>query len=238
MSAPRSSSEPAHPGRADRKTRAARRLRLIAVLLIVLGGAAGLIASTQTWFTVTLHDTPDSALTVAGAAALPVVAPLSLAALALGAALTIAGRILTYSVGVLTVGIGGMLVALTAPIALPITGSTPLSAVASTVTEATGIAGDTAVAALIERIDGVGWGIPALIGGLAVALAGILILVTAHRWQRTGRRYRTNAAAPGTSGAATAAEQRSAGGASSRPDDHVDAFDAWDGLSRGDDPTN
>lgn len=213
-----SAGQPEHPA----ATAHPRRWRLGAVLLVLLGGLAGLLASTQPWFTVALHDS-DGALAVAGASALPVLAPLSLAALALGAALSIAGRWLTYAIGLLTLVVGATLVSLAAPIAF----GAPQSAVAAVVTEATGIAGDHAVAELIDSITSVGWGYAAVVGGIATTVAGVLILLTAHRWQLTGRRYR-------------AADTRSVTNSDAEPGQPprtVDSFDAWDGLSRGDDPT-
>lgn len=211
-------------GAAPAPARRAPGPRLTSVLLALLGGAAGLLASTQTWFAVVLHDSPDTPLAVSGAAALPVLAPLSLAALALGAALSIAARALAYAVGVLTAAVGILVTVLAGTIAI----TAPLSAVASTVTQATGIAGDDAVAALIEGVTGTAWSYVALVGGLVVLASGALILATAHRWRLAGRRYRTDE---------TASRRPARGGTGARPDDQVDAFDAWDGLSRGDDPT-
>ncbi len=62
-----------------------RRARSTAVLAMLAAGALGVIASTQTWIDVTLDDGAQQTLAVAGADALPVLTPLSLAALALGA---------------------------------------------------------------------------------------------------------------------------------------------------------
>ncbi len=92
------------------------RARLLCVAAIVLAGAIGVISSTQTWLVVTLADA-EHELTVAGAAAVPVLAPLSLAVLALGGALSIVGLVLRYIFGVLTVAIALVLGVLTAQIA-------------------------------------------------------------------------------------------------------------------------
>ena len=86
-----------------------RRARLLAVTVVLAVGALGIISSTQTWLAVTLRQGPDSALLVPGAAALPVLAPLSLAVLALGAALSIVGLVLRYVFGALTIVIAGVL---------------------------------------------------------------------------------------------------------------------------------
>ena len=82
-----------------------------------------------------------------GASAVPVLAPLSLAVLALGAALSIVGLVLRYVFGALTVAIAALLAWLTAQVAF----APPASAVAAIVTEATGITGEAAVAALVAE---------------------------------------------------------------------------------------
>jgi hypothetical protein len=63
-------------------------------------------------------------------------------------ALTITGRVLRYVFGVLAVAIGASLLALTWPVVTEL----PVTAVASTVTEATGLSGTNAVAALVAEI--------------------------------------------------------------------------------------
>lgn len=191
-----------------------RRARLISVLGILIAGAVGVIASTQTWLDVALAA-GGAPLHVAGASAIPVLAPLCLAVLALGAALTIVGPVLRYVFGALSVSAAVALLLLSAPMAF----DPPVGAVASEVTTATGIAGD-AVAGLVATITPTPW--PAISLGLwAVLLAsGALTLATAHAWRRGGRRY--------------AAEQPAA---RSDPAAPLDAIDSWDDLSRGDDPT-
>ena len=196
-----------------------RRARLIAVLAIVIAGGTAVISSTQTWLDVTLNDGAADTLAVPGTAAVPVLAPLGLAALALGLALTITGRVLRYVFGVLAVAIGASLLALTWPVATEL----PVTAVASTVTEATGLSGTTAVAALVAEITATPWPWVTLVAAALLVAGGAFTLATAHTWRGSGRRYRTDtpaAGAPGTAG--------------SRPHD---AIDSWDDLSRGADPT-
>ncbi len=197
-----------------------RRSRLLAVLTTLAGGAVGVISSTQTWLVVTLDDGGRHELAVPGAAAVPVLAPLSLAVLALGAALSIVGLVLRYVFGVLTVAIAATLGFLSAQVAY----ATPVAAVASTVTAATGITGADAVDALVATVVATPW--PALTFAATVLLlaAGVLILVTARIWGRSGRRYESDAATTAPDG----------GESASRPHD---AIDSWDDLSRGTDPT-
>ena len=201
-----------------------RRARLLAVLATLAAGAIGVISSTQTWLVATLDDTAQTELAVSGAAAVPVLAPLSLAVLALGAALSIVGRVLRFAFGVLTVAIAGTVGFLSAQVAL----AAPVSAVASTVTTSTGITGADAVADLVASVIATPW--PAITVACSVLLlaGGVFTLATAQAWGRSGRRFEAERVA--------AAEATDAGAepAASRP---VDAIDSWDDLSRGEDPT-
>ncbi|KAA9110585.1 Trp biosynthesis-associated membrane protein [Microbacterium rhizomatis] len=191
------------------------RARLLAVVVTIAAGALGVISSTQTWLVVTLADGADHTVDVAGAAAIPVLAPLSLATLALGAALSIVGLVLRWVFGVLTVVIAVALGILTATTVL----ATPVSAYATSVTSTTGITGTDAVAALVSSTQATAWPYVTLIVWVVLLAAGIMTLVTATRWRGSGRRYRTEGG-----GRAAASRPR-------------DAIDSWDDLSRGSDPT-
>ncbi|MBN9180075.1 MAG: Trp biosynthesis-associated membrane protein, partial [Microbacterium sp.] len=125
------------------------RARLSSVLLILLCGAIAVISSTQTWLTVALTGSAAHTLTVAGSVAVPVLTPLGLAVLALGAALSIVGTVLRYAFGILSVAIAVVVGSLTAVVAF----THPVSAVARTVTDATGITGNSAIAPLIASIS-------------------------------------------------------------------------------------
>lgn len=208
-----------------------RRARLIAVAAMVLCGALGVISSTQTWLTVMLEDGAQQALEVPGASAVPVLAPLSLAVLALGAALSIVGPALRYVFGALAMLIGGVLAWQTARVVF----EHPTSAVAAVVTESTGIAGESSVAKLVASIDATAWPAMTLVVWVVLIAAGIFVLATAHGWSRTGRRYRTDDAAQPAGRAAS----RSGAEDGPRPHDAAGsrAVDDWDDLSRGQDPT-
>lgn len=195
-----------------------RRARLLAVVASLLAGAIGVIGATQTWLTVVLADGAAEALEVPGSAALPVLTPLSLAVLALGAALSIVGIVLRYVFAALSLLIAGILGWLAASIAV----AAPVSAAASTVTAATGIAGLDGVADLIASAVPTPWPVITVIAQVVLAAAAVLTLVTARSWRSgAARKYDT----------ATAAAAR---GDAGRPHD---AIDSWDDLSRGDDPT-
>ncbi len=193
-----------------------RRLRTLSVLLILVGAAVALIGSTQTWVDVVLRGGAFEPLHVAGASVVPLLAPLSLAALALCLALTIVGPVLRYVFGALGVVIGAGLAAG----AWRIVAETPVDAVASAVTEATGLAGAATVGGLIDSMTLTPWPVLTLAAAVMVIAGGALTLITAHRWPGAGRRFRTSP----TTAAATG----------SRPHD---AIDSWDDLSRGEDPT-
>ncbi|MGV2983671.1 Trp biosynthesis-associated membrane protein [Microbacterium sp. AGC85] len=191
-----------------------RRGRSTAVVAFLLAGGIGIISSTQTWLSVTRADAGEPIL-VPGADALALLAPLSLAVLALGAALALVGRTLRHVFATLALLGGALLAWWTAEIVF----TAPVSAVAATVTETTGLAGGTAVTDVIASITVTFWPMLALIGWVLLIVAAGFTLVTANRWKTGGKRFRTDTAAHGET------------------DGTVDAIDSWDDLSRGTDPT-
>ena len=205
----------AAPSGASRRVSPAR-ARLLSVLVTLACGALGVLSSTQTWFTVDLTGAAAHSLSVPGSTAVPILAPLSLAVLALGAVLSIAGTVLRFVFGAVEVVIAAALIVTTWPVAA----THPVGAVARVVTSATGIAGDASVAKLIARDVATPWPYVTAVLWVVLMLAGVFVLVTARRWRSTGRRYRTDAAG----------RQASAG--------PLDAVESWDDLSRGEDPTD
>lgn len=191
-----------------------RRGRSTAVVAFLLAGAIGIISSTQTWLSVVRADAGEPIL-VPGADALALLAPLSLAVLALGAALALVGTTLRYVFAALALLAGALLTWWTAEIVF----TAPVSSVAATVTETTGLAGSTAVSDVIASITPTFWPVLALIGWVLLIVASVFTLVTANRWKSGGRRFRTDTAGHGET------------------EGPVDAIDSWDDLSRGTDPT-
>lgn len=211
-----------------------RRARLIAVVLTVACGALGVISATQTWLVVVLDDGAAHALEVPGASAIPVLTPLSLAVLALGAALSIVGTVLRYVFGALSVLIGAVLAWQTALVAF----ERPVGAVASIVTEATGIAGEASIAELVASVSPTPWPAVTLAAWIVLILAGAFTLATARAWAGTGRRYRREAGAHNTEQHAARGVARNGTSAHTAPGSRPhDAIDDWDDLSRGEDPT-
>ncbi|MFB7250758.1 Trp biosynthesis-associated membrane protein [Microbacterium sp. NPDC056234] len=191
----------------------ARRGRSVAVLGFLVAGGLGVLSSTQTWLVAARHDAAEPIL-VTGAQALPLLTPLSLAVLALAAVLAIVGPILRYVLAALGAVIGVLLAWSTLGVLL----SHPLGSVASTVTEVTGLAGDAAIADLVDAVEPTAWPAIALAGWVILAASAVFVILTARGWKTGGRRFRTDT------------DERAASGP-------VDAIDSWDELSRGTDPT-
>lgn len=192
----------------------ARRGRSLSAIGLLLAGGIGIISSTQTWLTVTRADAAEPIL-VPGADAMALLAPLSLAVLAIGAALTLVGLVLRYVFAALALIGGGLLTWWTAEILF----TTPVSAVAPTVTETTGLAGTATVTQMIAVIEPSAWPVMALAGWVILVITAIFALLTARQWKRGGRRFQRD---------------------TTTHDEHdgpVDAIDSWDDLSRGSDPT-
>lgn len=188
------------------------RARSLTVVAILAAGAVALIGSTQTWAVAAL---PDGPLPAPGSIAVPVLQPLALTVLALGLVLTLVGRALRYALGVLAIAAAAAIGALTVPMLV----DPPVSAVAPVVTERTGLAGLEAIAGVVRDVTATPWPAVTLACAIVVAVAGAVVLVTAHRWTQGGRRYSAAEQAP-----------RSATGP-------LDSVHSWDDLSRGDDPT-
>lgn len=192
-------------------TSLAARGRSLSALLFVIAGGIGMISSTQTWLTVSRAD-GGADVEVPGASALPILAPLSLTALALGAAVALVGVVLRYVLAAIALAIAALLFVLTLPIVL----EAPLSSVSAAMTEATGLAGDEGISALVQGIVATAWPWAALCAWIVLAAGSLLVLLTARNWRRGGRRFETTL---------------------HRTEGPVDAVESWDELSHGEDPT-
>lgn len=187
-------------------------MRLLALTLPIVVGATAFLAWSQVWVVVTLSD--DRVVTAAGDAAAPAVPPLALAALALVGALALAGPVFRVILGLLQ-ALLGLGIAVSGVIAL----GDPIAAAAARITEVTGIAGDSAVAALVAQVAITVWPAVAIAAGVAGIAVGLLIAITASRWPPRTRRYDAVRLAPAEGSG------------------HSARLDAWDALSDGDDPT-
>ena len=231
-----------------------RRAKYLTLLLLVIGSGLALLASTQTWFTVTLTPVAGhaGALTVQGSAAAPALTALSLAGLALAAALAIAGpvfRIVLTLLGLL-LGASVLISAFTAV-------GSPVHSASSAITAATGVSGEASVARLVARVDVPLWPAVAVAGGIFLLLGSIAVLVTGRLWPGPSRRYETrfedqngvsaadlftkpDASRPAEESEATPVGEPESPGESEAPVTPLErdqAIDSWDELSRGEDPT-
>ena len=196
------------PAPAARPRRYKSRIILAATVL----GVLTLISWTQTWFTVVLSD--GATLPVDGQVGAPALSALALTSLVLVGALSIAGPFFRIVFGVLQALIGVAIV-FSAVLAV----SAPVSAAGPAISEATGVAGDESVAALVVSIALTPWPWLALVSGAVIVLLGAAIVVTGRRWPGgSTRKYQSS----------TRLEPAPA---------ERTAVDDWDSLSGGDDPT-
>ncbi len=200
-----------------------KRVKSTTLLAIVAVSALTLLAWTQSWFTVALSgaDTSKTSIAVAGSVAAPALSALSLAGLALAAALAISGPALRMLFGVLELAIGaGVVVS-----SLVAIGS-PVAASASAVTRVTGLSGSASVAHLVTSVSQSAWPWVAVVFGVIAAALGTVVLLTARRWPGSAGRYQS--VRSGESRGESPAE------GTKSPDRVSD----WDELSGGSDPTS
>lgn len=190
-----------------------KRLRLLTIFGLAVLAAIELGTTTQPWWTVQLQD---QNLAVAGTVAAPALSALSLTALALAAALAIAGPVFRLILGILQLFLAFSVVLTSAlSVANPVAGSESL------ISHSTGIAGSRSIRALIMSIDFAPWGWVAIVTGVVAFLAGVYLLATFRRWPAASRKYQAARFDP--------AEKSS--------DGKRDAVIDWDALSDGTDPT-
>lgn len=185
-----------------------RRLKLSSILAGLALGALLLLAWTQPWVVLTLDDGSD--LSVGGDVAAPAQPALALAALALFASISIAGRFFRFVLGVLAAAIGGVIVLLAVPVV-----SDPVAAASPAITEATGLSGDSAIRDLVTASSPTLWPWLSVALGLLLVVLGLLVLATQSRWPGSSRKYQ-------------AARLETQDGS---------AVTDWDALSEGHDPT-
>jgi len=183
-------------------------------LYLLLGGmvVSGLVflGWTQEWFSVVV--TEESTLSVAGDVAAPALSTLALTTLVLIAALSIAGPFFRVVLGVLQSLLGATVV-LSGVIALV----DPVKASGATISDATGIAGNESIHALVASVAVSAWPWMSIIGGALLAAIGVAVIATGRRWPGSSRKYSAVKLEP--------AAERS-------------AVDDWDSLSDGSDPTS
>ena len=232
------------------------RLRFVTLSGCLVAALLVLLAWSQSWYQLVLapgSGATGAPLSISGDIASPALAAFALAALALVAALALAGPGIRMVLGVLAVLLGGCVL-----LAAATTLSNPVTAVSSAVTKATGVAGDASTAALVGSLTQTGWPIVSFIGGVLLLAAGVVVLITGGRWPSSSRRYSPVRIAPvdgpdeieesagstwpvgaGRSGDAAVLIEASEGvtGFDGSHESSSDAISDWDSLTHGTDPT-
>ncbi|MEJ5915704.1 Trp biosynthesis-associated membrane protein [Pseudokineococcus sp. 1T1Z-3] len=240
----------ARPG-GPRLTRARAVLGLLALGVLVL------VSSALVWTRAVVAGPFAGAVevTATGAGASPLVPALGLVVLAGAGAASTTRRVGTpvAAGGVAVAGVG---VAVAAAGVL----RDPLGATAAEVGDVLGVTG-ASVTAADATATGTGWPVVAVVLGVAVAVLGAAAALASRGWA-SGRRFEAPAAAAGDDhgglrargedpaaratarGSAGTVGDAPAGGVPGPPDPAAErlrrrgeAFDAWDSLSRGEDPT-
>lgn len=148
--------------------------RLVAVVGLLVAGALGLLAATQTWGSATLLDGRE--LAAAGQDVAGALTTLSLATVALALVLPLAGRVWRLVLGALALVLGSLLGAHAATAQAGIG-----DAVATLVADATGLAGSAQQAELAATAT-TGWPVAGIAAGALAAAVGVWVLVTGRRW--------------------------------------------------------
>ncbi|MGM7667224.1 Trp biosynthesis-associated membrane protein [Microbacterium sp. A93] len=212
--------------------------RRTAVLWAIAAGAIILGTGAQTWIQSTgVSGLATTSVTTTGNQAAAVVPAMGLVGMAAGIALSMARRIGRWIAAVLL-----MLAGVAAGLSAVYAALDPAAAAQAQVSQASGTTADAGSYAVTV------WPWLTLIGGVLLLLCGLTILVLGRGWA-TSRRHESPVAAgavglptaPGVSTApaggpaAAGTEPGSAGGG--EDDTDLDEIDAWDELSRGQDPT-
>jgi hypothetical protein len=212
------------------------RTRTVLALLVLGGLTFG--TGSPTWVTTTVATAlePEVAVAAAGTSAAPGVGAGALVLLAAGIACALTGRVARYVALAVAAAAGVLVVAST----LVVVGDpTPAATAAASAT--------SGVTDLTSPVVLTAWPWAALaVGALAVFVA-VWGAVSARGWAATsGRHERADldpTAGPAGAAAGTAAAPRPASDTAAHDtdndtdDDKIDPHDAWDALSRGDDPT-
>lgn len=209
----------------------ATKAKLYTVLALVLGALLILLSATQPWFEVQLNPLSGAVsheLTVAGSDAVALLVPLAVTVLALAAVVALASRPWRYLLAVLLLLIAGVV----AWVSIQAVFVSPVAAVATTVTEATGMSGLATVSALIAQMHTTFWPYLALASAFLLIVVALVMLLTNHLWAQLKKRSFETAAQRESQARAAENGARPFDAASS------DQSDSWDLLSGGVDPTS
>jgi len=220
------------------------RTRTVLALLVL--GALTFGTGSPTWITTTVATAlePEVAVAASGTSAAPGVGAGALVLLAAGIACALTGRVARYVALVVAAAAGVLVVASTlVVVGDPTPAATNAASATSGVTELT-----SPVVLTAWPWAAVATGVLAVVVAVWAGIAARGWTATSARHERTGQGAAATAAGtagePGPAGpdagpeaAGTGAAGDPAGGTEDDTDDEIDPHDAWDALSRGDDPT-
>jgi hypothetical protein len=213
------------------------RTRTVLALLVL--GALTFGTGSPTWVTTTVATAlePEVAVAAAGTSAAPGVGAGALVLLAAGIACALTGRVARYVALVVAAAAGVLVVAST----LVVVGDpTPAATAAASAT--------SGVTELTSPVTLTLWPWAALATGVLAVVVAVWGATAARGWAATsGRHERTDPAGtgaragggaePATGPPAESTAASTTGSNRGADDDEIDPHDAWDALSRGDDPT-
>ena len=211
-----------------------RRTKYLTLLLILVGSGLAFLSSTQTWFSLRLAAVAGHLTTVnvSGANAAPALTALALAGLALVAAFALGGRVIRVFLAVVGMTLGGLVVVSVVSVL-----ADPIAACTSSITAATGIAGEHSVRLLVTEKTGSVWPWSAIAGGVIIFAASLWALIRFRRWPETSRKYQVRFVSVDDSSDGEKRIDDNAQAHEPRSLSRESAIDSWDDLSRGDDPT-
>jgi uncharacterized membrane protein (TIGR02234 family) len=188
------------------------------VLALVLGAVLVFAGWSQNW--ATLHivaaDVRVTTLSVTGQESTVLPAGLALVSLATGLVLLTAGRILAFAIALLNVLVSAGLI-----VTVLLYAASPADFLLKQLSALSGISETDALIELVGATSLGGGLYVALIGALVVLLGSILVLVGSSSWKARKSRF-----------------ERATRGSQTTNAGPVTTVDAWDEMSRGDDPTS
>ncbi|MFL6100651.1 MAG: Trp biosynthesis-associated membrane protein [Actinomycetales bacterium] len=195
--------------------RSPRRERLVVLGLGVLGAAVALLAGTRTWLAVTVQDplAGSGRLHPDGRSVAALVPAAALVALAASVAAVTLRRVGRQLAALLLVAAGGAIGSATVRVLVD-----PRGAAEEALRRATGRTGDVSATTHVSGL----WPWVALVSAALVVLAGATTIVRGRGWSGLSDRYDAPTSVPAGETASATVEE---------------SDDAWDALSRGEDPT-
>lgn len=185
--------------------------------LVALGGVLALVSATQTWVALRLIEgaAATDMLLVSGQDLNASLSPVAIAVLAAALALTIAGRVFRWVLGVLITGLGAGIAAMSVGVL-----SGPVQAASGKLAEITAISGASQLD-LVSSADTTIWPLLTVATGILLAVLGVAVVVLSGRWRAAGRKY----------------ESGSGASASAAALDEPDRISDWERQNEGEDPS-